>query len=52
VTDADTANLVGKRYRCPSCGTEIICVKGGPGRVACHGGPMELLAAKPLPATD
>jgi hypothetical protein len=27
-------------------------VKAGPGRISCHARPMELLAAKPLPATD
>jgi hypothetical protein len=45
-------NLVGKRYHCETCATEIICVKAGPGRISCHARPMELLAAKPLPATD
>jgi hypothetical protein len=47
-----SGNLVGKRYHCETCGTEVICVKAGPGLMACHGQPMELLAAKPLPATD
>jgi hypothetical protein len=47
-----SGSLVGKRYRCESCGTEIICVRAGKGRVACHGLAMALLAAKPLPATD
>ena len=45
-------NLVGKRYRCAQCGTEVICVRAGAGGVGCHDRPMELLSAKPLPATD
>jgi hypothetical protein len=45
-------NQVGKRYRCEVCETEIICVKGGGGRLECHGAPIALLPAKPLPSTD
>jgi hypothetical protein len=46
------ANLIGKRYRCTTCGTEVMCVKAGGGRFHCHGASMELLAAKPLPSSD
>ncbi len=46
------ANLVGKRYRCETCGTEVMCVKGGPGHFACHGVAMPLMSAKPLPSSD
>jgi Desulfoferrodoxin, N-terminal domain len=52
MTQDGEGNLIGKRYRCTTCGSEVICVKAGLGRVGCHGGSMELLAAKPLPATD
>jgi hypothetical protein len=52
MTGEMSGNLVGKRYHCETCATEVICVKAGSGRMACHGRPMELLAAKPLPATD
>lgn len=45
-------NQVGKRYRCAECDTQIICVKPGAGRFACHDAPMELLTAKPLPSSD
>ena len=52
MTGEMSGNLVGKRYHCEICGTEVICVKAGAGRMTCHGQSMELLAAKPLPATD
>lgn len=52
VDEATEANLVGKRYRCATCGTEVMCVKGGTGRFRCHDTPMELLTAKPLPSSD
>ena len=25
------ASQLGKRYKCPTCGTEILCIKAGPG---------------------
>ena len=46
------ANQVGKRYTCAECGTQVICVKRGEGRFTCHGQPMELQSAKPLPSSD
>jgi hypothetical protein len=52
MTEHETGSVIGKRYRCETCGSEVICVKPGPSRVGCHGAPMELLAPKPLPATD
>jgi hypothetical protein len=52
VDDNPGPNQVGKRYRCGSCETEIMCVKGGQGRFHCHGEPMELVTAKPLPSSD
>jgi len=52
VDEATEANLVGKRYRCAACGTEVMCVKGGTGRFHCHDAAMELLTAKPLPSSD
>jgi hypothetical protein len=51
MTDADV-NKAGKRYTCGSCGTQVMCTKGGTGRVECHGAPMELNMAKPLPSSD
>jgi Desulfoferrodoxin, N-terminal domain len=52
MTGQASGNLVGKRYHCETCATEVICVKAGSGQIVCHGRPMDLLAAKPLPATD
>jgi hypothetical protein len=48
----EESNAVGKRYRCPTCGVELMCVKKGPGRFTCHGAAMELKTAKPLPSSD
>lgn len=45
-------NQTGKRYACPTCGIALICVKKGDGRFVCHGAPMELVTAKPLPSSD
>lgn len=45
-------NLVGKRYECPSCGSVVICVKPGAGMLSCHGSPMDMQSAKPLPSSD
>ncbi|MFD4406113.1 hypothetical protein ACFWPH_25480 [Nocardia sp. NPDC058499] len=45
-------NETGKRYTCATCSTQVICVKKGEGRFTCHGAPMELLTAKPLPSSD
>jgi hypothetical protein len=46
------SNQVGKRYRCAQCETQVICVKRGAGHFTCHGEPMELQTAKPLPSSD
>lgn len=45
-------NQIGKRYACATCGTQLVCVKPGAGELTCHGVPMELLTAKPLPSSD
>ncbi|MFC2018639.1 desulfoferrodoxin [Chloroflexota bacterium] len=34
-------NQIGKRYRCPKCGSEVIITRGGNGAVSCCGQPME-----------
>ena len=46
------SNLLGKRYYCESCGTELICVSRGEGRFQCHGSPMVMKGVKPLPSSD
>jgi hypothetical protein len=48
----DATNQIGKRYVCESCGSEIMCVKRGEGRFHCHGVPMQLVTARPLPSSD
>ena len=56
--DADQADgaavvtRVGKRYRDSASGLEVLCVKSGSGALAADGVPLELAAAKPLPASD
>jgi len=50
--DTEGINRVGKRYTCAQCGTEVLCTKGGGGRIWCHGAPMALKTAKPLPSSD
>jgi hypothetical protein len=51
MTDIDI-NKAGKRYTCSTCGCQVMCTKGGAGRVSCHGQPMELHTSKPLPSSD
>lgn len=34
------ANVMGKRYLCEKCGTELIVTKAGDGTVKCCGQPM------------
>ena len=50
--DARNGTLIGKRYVCGTCGTELLCAKNGAGRFTCHGAPMDLKTAKPLPSSD
>lgn len=46
------ASQLGKRYRCPKCGTEILCIKAGTGEVTCCGQEVELQQPKPIPSSD
>jgi hypothetical protein len=46
------ANLLGKRYVCARCATQLLVVKPGHGALECHGEPMSVDAPKPLPASD
>jgi hypothetical protein len=45
-------NQIGKRYTCEECGTVVMCAKKGDGELKCHGRPMEIMTAKPLPSSD
>jgi hypothetical protein len=46
------ANVLGKRYMCESCGTEVLCNKAGTGGFECCDTAMKLKEAKPLPSSD
>ena len=43
---------LGKRYRCETCGTEILCTKASPATPVCCGKDVEVLEPKPLPSSD
>lgn len=46
------ASQLGKRYTCPVCGTEILCVKSGEGVAACDSQEMEIKEPKTIPSSD
>ena len=47
------ANVLGKRYMCEKCGTEVLCNKAGPGSgIECCDVEMKIKEAKPLPSSD
>ena len=48
----EMANVLGKRYMCEKCGTEVLCNKAGTGALECCEGDMKLKEAKPLPSSD
>lgn len=52
MTETPDANVTGKRYTCSVCQTQVLCSKGGTGRIVCHEVAMELQGAKALPASD
>jgi len=43
------ANVLGKRYMCESCGTEVLCNKAGTGAFECCDTEMKLKEAKRFP---
>ena len=43
---------IGKRYTCASCDAAVLVTKPGAAEVVCHGEPMALAQAKPLPSSD
>ncbi len=43
---------LGKRYRCATCGTEILCTKAGEGTPHCCEKEMETQQPKALPSSD
>lgn len=46
------ANQLGKRYRCQSCGTEILCTKTSEGVVTCCDHEMEIQEPRAIPSSD
>lgn len=44
--------LLGKRYKCATCGQEVLCVTAGDGEIECCGQPMDVQGAKQLPSAD
>jgi hypothetical protein len=46
------SNEIAKRYECPKCGGQVICVSPGDGAVQCCGAEMVRMEAKELPSAD
>ncbi len=45
-------NLLGKRFVCENCGSQVLCTKAGEGAVHCCSAEMTLQQPKPLPSAD
>jgi desulfoferrodoxin-like iron-binding protein len=43
---------VGKRYRCETCGAEVLVTKAGDGGLSCCEQVMELVQPKTTPSSD
>jgi len=43
---------LGKRYTCGGCEAQVLIAKAGAAEPVCHGEPMPLAQAKPLPSSD
>lgn len=50
--EAGAATLIGKRYVDATEAVELLCTSSGAGVLTCDGAPMNVKAAKPLPASD
>jgi hypothetical protein len=46
------AVVLGKRYTCASCGSEVLVTRVGAGHVVCHDAPMAMAQTKQLPSSD
>ncbi|MFC1987004.1 hypothetical protein ACFLVH_00410 [Chloroflexota bacterium] len=46
------ANQLGKRYKCLTCGTEVLCTKASDGTITCCGQPAQLIEPRPIPSSD
>ena len=45
-------NQLGKRFKCETCGTEVLCTRGSEGTVSCCEKEMQLQEPRPLPSSD
>ncbi len=45
-------NLLGRRFVCEVCKTEVLITKAGDGTVECDGKPMTAQQPRPLPSSD
>ncbi len=45
-------NILGKRYKCEVCGTEVLCTKAGEGTGFCCEQEMEIQEPRPIPSAD
>ena len=43
---------LGKRFRCETCGTEVLCTKAAEGNPICCNQEMKIQEPKPLPSSD
>jgi desulfoferrodoxin-like iron-binding protein len=43
---------MGKRYRCETCGTEVLATKAGEGQLQCCSQPMTAVDPKAIPSGD
>lgn len=46
------SNLLGKRYKCEQCETEVLCLSGGAGTFECCDAPLTVVETEPLPSAD
>lgn len=44
--------VLGKRYKCETCGAELLITKAGGAELVCHGTALGVLQAKALPSSD
>ena len=45
-------NQLGKRYKCQTCGTEVLCTKAGEGAIFCCDKEMVVMQPRQLPSSD
>ena len=46
------ANQLGKRYKCETCGTEVLCTQAGDGAINCCDKEMQVQQPKQIPSSD